>query len=200
MVLTGLKQMLTEAPEIELTGVYLSGKALLEGISQQVPDVLLLDLQLPDQSGEELAREILMKYPTVNILVLTSIDEIKSVKHMIQLGCKGYSLKNISQPALLDAIQLIYQQGLYLDPVLKEGFLQDALTRQHLKSSVPTVSRREKEILQMLAIGKSSKAIAEQLCISVHTVENHRKSLLRKLAAKNTPGLLNAAKQQGILD
>lgn len=201
MVLTGLRQMLGEDPNIVLTGVYQDGQSLIDGLAQQVPDVLLLDLHLPDRSGEELAEEILKKYPQVKIMVLSSIDEIKRVRHMIQLGCKGYSLKNISQPVLRSAIQLINQGGQYMDPVLKEELLQETLTQPHLRPSyIPDVTRREKQILGMMALGQSNKEIAEKLFISVRTVENHRKSLLRKFNVKNALGLFNAARQKGILD
>ncbi len=201
MVVKGLQQMLTENPDIDLTGVYLNGKDLLEGLTKKVPDVLLLDLHLPDRTGEDLAREVLSTYPHLKILVLSSIGDIKRVKDMMQLGCKGYSLKNISQKALLAAIEELHQGGQYLDPVLKEELLQESITQQHLRPSyIPEVTRREKEILDMLSTGQSNKEIADQLFISIRTVENHRKSLLRKFNVKNALGLLMAAKQKGILE
>lgn len=201
MVVKGLRQMLAEDPNILLTGVYLNGQALIDGLTQTVPDVLLLDLHLPDRMGEDLAKEVLATYPHIKILVLSSIDDIKRVKHMMQIGCKGYSIKNIAQKALLSAIADIYSGGQYLDPVLKEELLQETITQEHLRPSyIPEVTRREKEILDMLSLGRSSKDIADQLFISIRTVENHRKSLLRKFNVKNSLGLLNVAKQKGILE
>lgn len=201
MVVKGLQQMLTESPDIYLTGIYMDGQTLLNGLKDDIPDVLLLDLHLPDSTGEKLAEEILDTYPAISILVLSSIDDIQRVKNMMQLGCKGYSLKNVSQKILLSAIEQVYRGGQYLDPVLKEELLQESITKQHLRPSyIPDVTRREKEILSMLSAGRSSKDIAKELFISIHTVENHRKSLLRKFNVKNSLALLNAAKQKGILD
>src|SRR5690606_39190938 len=93
MVLTGLTQML-EGSEVQLCGTYLSGGALLTALPEAVPDVLLLDLQLPDMSGEEVAKAVIREYPSVKILVLSSMNLLYRVKQMLQLGCRGYSLKN----------------------------------------------------------------------------------------------------------
>ncbi len=201
MVLKGLQQMLTEDPGIDLTGVYLNGKDLLEGLAKTVPDVLLLDLHLPDKTGAELAREILSVYPSLKIMVLSGSGDIKHVKEMMQIGCKGYSLKNIAQKTLLTAITQLYQGEHYLTPALKEGLFRESITQAQLRPSyVPEVTRREKQVLKMLAAGCRNKDIADQLFISVRTVENHRTSLMRKFDVNNALALINAAKQKGILE
>ncbi len=201
MVLKGLQQMLLEDAAISLTGVYVNGQALLEGLKTQVPDVLLLDLQLPDYTGEELARKALSMYPLIKIMVLSSIDEPKRVREMMRIGCHGYSLKNISQATLIAAIQKIYKGEQYIDPTVQGELMRELLVQEHLKElQVPEVTRREKEILDLIAEGSSSKDIAERLYLSIRTVENHRKSLLQKFEVKNAVALLKTAKKLGILD
>lgn len=201
MVLKGLQQMLLEDAAISLTGVYVNGQALLEGLKTQVPDVLLLDLQLPDYTGEELARKVLSMYPLIKIMVLSSIDEPKRVREMMRIGCHGYSLKNISQATLIAAIQKIYKGEQYIDPTVQGELMRELLVQEHLKElQVPEVTRREKEILDLIAEGSSSKDIAERLYLSIRTVENHRKSLLQKFEVKNAVALLKTAKKLGILD
>jgi len=199
MVLTGLQQML-EGSEIKLCGAYLSGAALLSALSEEVPDVLLLDLQLPDRSGEDIAKIVIDQYPSVKILVLSSIDLLYRVKQMLQLGCQGYSLKNVSRESLLKAIRTVNNNEEYIEPLLKEEMIQEMLHQKKTRpSSIPDVSRREQEVLDLLSKGNISRQIAGQLYISIRTVENHRKSLLHKFNVKNTVELLNAAKRLGVL-
>src|SRR5690606_31965683 len=103
-----------------LCGTYLSGSALLAALPEALPDVLLLDLQLPDMPGEEVAKVVIRQYPSVKILVLSSIDLIYRVKQMMQLGCRGYSLKNVSRESLLTAIRTVNNGAEYIEPALKE--------------------------------------------------------------------------------
>lgn len=199
MVLTGLEQMLNEHPDISIEGLYKSGAALLQGLKDRLPDVLLLDLQLPDIKGDELAATVIKTYPSVKILVLTSIDVLYRVKQMMKVGCAGYSLKNVSQASLIQAIKTVNKGEEYLDPVIKEELIREMMQfKKPRASSIPDITRREREILDLLSDGCSSKDIAEQLFISVRTVENHRKSLLHKFDVKNTPSLLKRAMELGL--
>ncbi len=201
MVLKGLQQMLTDDPGITITGVYPHGKALLEGLRQEEPDILLLDLQLPDYSGEELARQVLTLYPRIKIMVLSSIDETKRVREMMRIGCHGYSLKNVSQTTLIAAIHKIQKGQQYMDPAVQGELVRELWVQENIRSRhIPEVTRREKEILLLLAEGCSSKDIADRLSLSIRTVENHRKSLLQKFDVKNAVTLLKTAKELGVLE
>ncbi len=201
IVLRGLQQMLLEDKSIGLVGAYTNGKALLEGLTQSLPDVLLLDLQLPDYNGEELARKVLSLYPDLKIMVLSSIDEPKRVREMLGIGCLGYSLKNISQTSLINAIEKIHRGGQFIDPAIQAELMRELLTQEKLKEQqVPELTRREKEILDLIAEGISSPEIAERLFLSVRTVDNHRNSLLQKFEVKNAIALLKAARKFKIID
>ncbi len=199
MVLTGLQQMLLDC-DIELCGAYLTGNELLNGLSLKMPDVLLLDLQLPDIPGEKITPILLSKYPQIRILVLSSIDVTYRVRTMLQLGCTGYSLKNVSRDSLLEAIATVYKGEEYIEPSLKEEMLKEAQQDNRRSNfTLPTVTRREKEILKLLSEGNTSQQIADKLYLSIRTVENHRKNILHKFDAKNTVELLNAAALLGLI-
>lgn len=200
MVLTGLQHMLSAQKGIKLCGLYINGISLLEGLKQVVPDVLLLDLQLPDMQGEELAAQVLDRCPSIRILIVTSIDAIPRVKKTMQIGCRGYSLKNISPESLTHAIRTIYEGGEYLDPLIREELLKETLYQNRSRSAAgtPNITRREMEILKLLLQGNSSKDIAGKLFLSTRTVDNHRKSLLYKFNVKNSNGLVKAAMDMGI--
>ncbi len=199
IVLTGLQQLLHTYEGITLCGAYLNGKNLLEGLELHKPDVLLLDLQLPDYTGEDLASIVLKQYPDVRILVLTSVDILQRVRNMLKLGCQGYLLKNVSQDLLQEAIRTVHRGELYIEPSLKEELFMDSVQRNVTSSPLSTVTRREKEILELLAAACTSQDIADKLFLSIRTVENHRKSLLHKFDVKNTVAMINKAMEMGIL-
>lgn len=198
MVLAGLRQMLEGDHTIKLCGLWGKGSDLRKGIAEAQPDVLLLDLQLPDISGEVLAEELLRQFSKLKILILTSLDNIQKVRSLIRIGCAGYSLKNVSRESLLLAIETVYNGGAYIDPILKEELLRDSLKKK--TSGTPEVTKREKEILLMLKDGNSSQQIAEKFYLSIRTVENHRKNLLHKFDVKNSLALLKAAQDFGVID
>ncbi|WP_118950371.1 response regulator [Taibaiella helva] len=197
MVISGIRNMLHYYKHLEVTDTYSSGAALMEGLKSGQPDILLLDLQLPDISGNELIRLITQQYPTISILVVTSMESAFHIKDAMRAGSKGYLLKTANRETLLEAIETIQQGGEYLEPSLKEQLLQDMLKRKSVSAS--PLTRREKEILGLISRELSSPEIAASLSISVRTVENHRFSLMQKLNAKNTVSLIRIAQEKGYL-
>ncbi len=199
MVISGIKNMLYYHKHIEVINTYKTGTALLEGLEKEQPDVLLLDIQLPDATGNELARIITKKYPDVKILVISSMESSFHVKDMMQHGCKGYLLKTSEEDIVLEAIEEVYHGGEYLEPSLKEDLLKSMLKIKKQTALSPSLTLREKEILQLITEGYTSPQIAEKLSISHRTVENHRFSLLQKLNVKNTAALMKTALQMGLI-
>src|SRR5690606_24247893 len=120
IAINGIQMMLSEQKDIQITATYTSGKALLQGLSEQQPDVLLLDILLPDYSGNELAAIISKQYPGVRMVVLTSLDAPTMVKSMLHHGCLAYLLKGADQPTLIKAIQYASRGLEYIEPSLKE--------------------------------------------------------------------------------
>jgi len=197
---SGLKKILNDFPHIRVEAIYGTGKDLLEGLRKEQPDVLLLDMHLPDLEGPALARDILKRYESLRILVLSSSDIIVQVKKMLQLGCMGYLLKDSDDVTIVKAIETVYEGGQFLSPVLQQRLLGDLFRNKQTDRYQAHLTRREKEILQLITREFTNQEIADKLFISLHTVDNHRSSLLQKMQAKNTAGLVRKAIEHGLID
>lgn len=195
LVLSGLRNVINSQEQMEVIASYSCGADLLSGLKNQQPDVLMLDMQLPDFSGKELAEIILKTYPSVKIIVLTGLEATYNIEEMMQLGCSGYLLKSSSDDVqLIQAIEEVYRGEYYLDTVLQKQLLTNILKKKKLAENIgQLLTRREKEILRLITEEYTNMEIAEKLSISIRTVETHRFSLLQKLNAKNTAGLVKSA-------
>jgi DNA-binding NarL/FixJ family response regulator len=195
IILNGLQKILAEAEHINVTALYNSGNELLEGLEQTQPDVLLLDIQMPDKTGIELAGIISKKYPAVKMIALTNVDVLTQMKQMLQKGCLGYLLKDVSPQILINAIETVHSGEQFLNETLKKQLL-NSLSGQDNKQ---IITRREKEILKLILEENTNQDIANKLFLSLRTVENHRNNLLQKLNVKNTAGLVKIALQEGLV-
>jgi DNA-binding NarL/FixJ family response regulator len=197
----GVQSMLQPYEHIQLIDTYTSARALLEGLKERQPDVLLLDIMLPESSGRELAEIISAQWPGVRMLALTSLDAPSHVKSMMRRGCAGYLLKDTDAETLAQAIQQVYEGKEFIEPVIKEQILQNVLKyRKNNADAFPKLTQREKEILTLIVQEHTSQEIADKLFISLRTVETHRFSLLQKLDAKNMVALTKIAMQMGLVE
>jgi DNA-binding NarL/FixJ family response regulator len=197
---SGIRSMLEGCATIEARGVYNSAPALLEGLTSFIPDVLLLDILMPGQSGKVLAPVIKELYPSVKIVALTSLDAPAMVSCMMRRGCSGYLLKDTDRENLITAIEIVHSGKEFIDPSLKEKILIKVIhPGQEKDMVVQQITKRELQILKLLAEEHTTREISEQLFISFRTVENHRYSLLQKLDVKNTVGLVKVALQLGLI-
>ncbi|HVW99546.1 MAG TPA: response regulator transcription factor [Candidatus Babeliaceae bacterium] len=199
-IINGVKNVLSFFKHIEILATYSNGKALMQGLQKEQPDVLLLDIQLPDISGNDLIRTITKEYPEIRTIILTSIDNIYHVKDIIRNGAKGYILKSTDDSILIEAIEQVYDNKEYIDPVIKEQLLESVLHNKSSSNAKPELTRREKEILKLIIAEKTNQEIAEELFLSLRTVEHHRYSILHKLDAKNTVGLVKKAIDMGLIN
>lgn len=195
IILNGLQKILAEAEHINVSALYNSGDELLEGLEKAQPDVLLLDIQMPGRSGIELAAIISKKYPAVKMIALTNVDVLTQMKQMLQKGCLGYLLKDVSPQILINAIETVNNGEQFLNENLKKQLL-NSLSGQDDKQ---LITRREKEILKLILEENTNQDIANKLFLSLRTVENHRNNLLQKLNVKNTAGLVKIALQEGLV-
>ncbi len=200
LVIDGLLNALSDVPDIVITGTYNNGASLLSGLQEILPDVLLLDLQLPDKKGTELVPILLQQYPNLHILILSGIESSPYIREMMQKGCKGYLLKsNTDKVVLTNAIREVYNGGIYLEASLKEQLLHEMLiVKRKMDKLSPRITRREREVLNLIMKELTNQEIADKLFISLRTVETHRYNLLQKLNAKNTAGLLRIAREMGL--
>lgn len=200
LVIDGLLNALNDVPDIVITGTYNNGASLLSGLQEILPDVLLLDLQLPDKKGTELVPILLQQYPHLHILILSGIESSPYIREMMQKGCKGYLLKsNTDKVVLTGAIREVHNGGIYLEASLKEQLLHEMLiVKRKIDKLSPRITRREREVLNLIMKELTNQEIADKLFISLRTVETHRYNLLQKLDAKNTAGLLRIAREMGL--
>jgi len=187
MVVEGIRSMLQSEPEIVWLGHASNGDSCAAFLQQQQPDVLLLDINLPGRSGIDICREVKEKYPNMFVLALSTSNQQSFVQKMMANGASGYVLKNATQQELLEAIRTVVRGKTYFSQgaatVLKSKPVEDG----------PVVTRRELEVLQLLADGLTNNEIADRLFVSYTTVDSHRKSLISKLGAKNTAELIKLA-------
>lgn len=200
LVISGIRMMLSDQDTIQICATYTSGAALLAGLEKQLPDVLLMDILLPDINGNELAALINKSYPDVKMVALTSLDTPAMVKSMKYNGCKSYLLKGTDKVNLIKAIEAACTGNDFIDPSLAENLLQSIINPQKPKTAIPfQLSNREQEVLRLIATGATTQEIAGQLYISPRTVETHRLTLLKKLAARNTAELVSNAFRFGFV-
>lgn len=164
------------------------------------PDVLLLDVQMPGKDGIETCKIIHQKYPAIHIIALTNFEDVFYVRSMMKNGAQGYLLKTADIDVLLKAIETVYEGEEFYDEAIKAKLIQDSLFGKRRTGLVPMLTRREKEVLKLITDECTNAQIAEQLFLSLRTVEKHRTSLLQKLGVKNTAGLVKEAITKGLID
>jgi len=199
-MLKGLQGMLEGYTHLKVTALYPNGKALLAGLQQQAPDVLLLDVHLPDITGDELTRIIAHRYPDVKILILTSHDNIFFIRSLLRNGALGYILKTAEEEVLTAAIESVYAGIQFLSPEVKDTLVKDTLRLKQTFATQSELTPREKDIIRLIAEEYTSQEIAEKLLLSTRTVNNYRLGLMQKLDVKNMAGLIRKAIQMGLVE
>ncbi len=200
LVIDGLTLVLNNIDEFEIIATYNRAEDVLSSIDKNYPDVLLLDIELPDSTGTELARKLIKAYPELKILVLSGLSFHDVIRDMIKIGCKGYILKaGTNRQLLTEAIHAAHKGTLYIDPSIRDEFYHASIVAEKkMQKLAPKLSSREKEVLELVLLEMDNHQIAEQLCLSLRTIENHRYNILQKLNVKNTVGLVKAALNLGI--
>lgn len=192
MVIEGIRSLLLGEKDIEWMGHAMNASSCLAFLRQQEPDVILMDINLPDKSGIDLCKEVKAMYPAVAILGLSTFNQQPVIRNMMGNGASGYVLKNATKEELLTAITSVRMGKTYLSFEAVQSLRETA-------SEAPVITRREKQVLQLIAEGLTNTEIAEQLYISALTVNSHRKSLIEKFDATNTAMLIAKAMKGGIL-
>lgn len=193
MVIEGIRSLLQNETSIEWMGHATNADSCLYFLQNQVPDVILMDISMPGKSGFELCKEVREKYPSVFIIGLSTFNQQSFIQKMMDNGASGYVLKNATRDELLEAITTVLKGKTFLS-----GEAAMSL-RKNPDDDIPVITRREKEILEMIAEGLTNNEIAQRLFISVNTVDTHRRNLLTKFDVKNTASLIRAATRMQII-
>ena len=189
IIVEGIRSMLQYEKEIEWMGHAMNAESCMAFLQQHCPDVILMDINLPDKSGIDLCRDVKAKYPSIHIIGLSSFNQQSFIQKMMDNGASGYVLKNATREELTEAIEKVMDGHTFLS--------QEAVTTilKNEDSKIPIVTRREKEVLLLIAEGLTNIEIGEKLFISTTTVDTHRKNLMAKFEAKNTATLIRLAAQ-----
>ncbi|KPM32896.1 Two component transcriptional regulator, LuxR family [Croceitalea dokdonensis DOKDO 023] len=193
MVIDGFRLLLGHKDGIEVIGHALDAKEAFELLPQLQPDVLLLDINMPGMNGIEACKKMVKEYPDLKIIAITMHKESSLIKMMLGNGAKGYVLKNAGQDELVHAIETVYQGKMYLDAASNEIILttMGSHKKKHSPEGLfPKLSRREKEVLELILEEHTTQEIADKLFISFGTVETHRRNMLIKTGTRNTAGLV----------
>jgi DNA-binding NarL/FixJ family response regulator len=200
LVVSGLKLILDNSNNMELAGTYSNGMELLAGLKQRLPDVLVLDIHMPGQKGDELAETIIAAWPELKVLVVTNEDSVFYVKSLLRKGVHGYILKTTSEPVLLEAITTVFDGGQYIETAMMRKVMADTLQAQKKNAAIPELTEREKEVLRYIAQDLTSQQIAAKIFVSKRTVDYYRLSMLAKLGVKNVGALVKKGIQLGIIE
>ncbi|MGN6491081.1 MAG: response regulator [Agriterribacter sp.] len=186
MVIEGIRSLLQNEAGIEWAGHAMSAASCLAFLKQQLPDVILMDINLPDKNGIDLCKEVQSLYPSVFIIGLSTFNQQSFIQKMMDNGASGYILKNATHEELMEAIETVIKGKTFLSN-------ESAAILKKQDNSMPVITFREREVLELVAEGMTNNEIAQRLFISSTTVDTHRKSLLNKFAAKNTASLIRMA-------
>lgn len=200
VVIDGLRTMLAAFPQLEVVFTTQSGAALLDFLQTGAPDVLLMDIQMPEMNGIDLCKQVVRMHPQLRVIAFSSFDDSNYVKQIFRCGAKGYLLKNCDKETIVRAIEAVVEGEDYMDDAIKKILLQESLTGQRRSIFEVPLTKREKEILKHIAEGLSNQEIADKLFISLRTVETHRLNINQKLDVKNTAGLVKEALKRGLID
>ena len=195
MVLEGMKALLSNFDYMSVVGTATNAFEAMDKLKNQQVDVVIADINLPEVSGIDLTARIKKEYPSIKVLAMSTFKERSYISQMIKNGASGYLVKSASKEESEAAIQSANEGKLYLSLDINSIDLNTEIA-----PDAPVVSRREKEVLQLIVDGLTNPQIAEKLFISLHTVDSHRKNLLAKFNVNNTASLIRVAIKNNLVE
>jgi len=198
MVRQGFRMILSSQPDMEIIGEAGNGKEAVEMTAKLLPDVIVMDVAMPELNGIEATRKIIASLPRSRILALSMHKDSVYVREILRAGARGYLLKDSIDSDLLAAVRAVAKGEGYLSPAISDAVLTDY--RKHVTAPLDLLTSREREVLQMIAVGKTNKDIANELKLSVYTVDAHRGRIMEKLNLHSTGELVRFAVRNGLID
>ena len=200
MVREGLQSLVEKENDLEVVGMADNGRQALLLARRLKPDVVIMDIAMPELNGIDATRQIVAEVPGVKVIALSMHSEKQFVEGMLRAGVVGYLLKESAFEELIKAIRIVCAGKKYLSPDVTDIVLQDYLSpvNEKVSEQAPDLTLREREVLQLLAEGRATKEIAERLNISIKTVESHRKNIMTKLDLHTVAELTKYAVRHGL--
>jgi two-component system response regulator NreC len=198
IVRQGLKLILSANADMEIAGEAANGREAVDLAQKVKPDVVLMDVAMPELGGIEATRRMVEANPRVRVLVLSMHKEAVYVREILKAGARGYILKDAIDTELLHAVRSVARGDGYISPAVSGALLSDY--RQNVTDPADLLSNREREVLRLIAEGKTNKEIASRLNLSVYTVDSHRAKIMEKLNLHSTGELVRFAIKHGLAD
>ena len=195
----GLKALVNAQPDMEIVGESDNGRMTIQRAKELLPDVLLMDISMPELNGIQATEALRQQSPTIKILVLTAYKDKGYLDQLLKLGACGYILKLSAADDLIGAIRVVAAGGIYLDPQMADRIADGYVRSQFLRGEIKQreLTPREEEVLRLIAQGYSNKEISMRLKIAVKTVESHKANIMQKLDLTNRSGIVRYAVRQG---
>jgi DNA-binding NarL/FixJ family response regulator len=201
VVQDGLQAVLSTQPDFEIVGVAETGTEVLHIVAAKEPDIVLLDLEMPEMDGLEVLENLRSDHPTVKAIVFTAFDTDERIVGAVKAGAKGYLLKGAPSQDLFEAIRTVSAGGSLLQPVVASKLIEHVSGERDMAAQEKTtpLTERERQVLEQLALGKTNKEIASELVITERTVKFHVSSILSKLGAGNRTEAVTIAARDGLV-
>jgi len=200
IVRAGLRALIAAEPSLELAGEAAGGYEAIDLVEKTHPDVLVLDISMPDLDGIAVVKKVKPRYPDLRILILTVHEDEALLREAIRAGASGYVLKRAAEAELVSAIRIVMRGDLYVDPAMLRSLLLEEKSIRSEPQPVEPLTPREIEVLKLIVQGYTNRQIADKLCISVRTVEGHRANLCGKLGLRSRVELVRYAREHGLIE
>lgn len=194
LIIEGIRSLLETEKDIEWTGSVKLPEELMHSLKKEQPDVLLMDINLPQKSGLDLCKEVRQKYPAIHVIGISTSEQPSIIRKMIENGASGYLLKDASKKEIIEALHTVVSGKTYVNFSVAQ-----ALKSKTPDESLPVLTRREKEVLDLIAEGFTNQEIADKLFLDVTTINSHRKNMLTKYHVKNTAALVKLALSHNLI-
>jgi two-component system response regulator NreC len=201
IVRTGLRTLLNSEPSLELVGEATGGYEAIELVGKTHPDILLLDLSMPDLDGIAVTKTLKPQYPDLHILILTIHEDQALLREALKAGASGYILKRAAETELISSIHIIARGDMYVDPSMVRTLLDDKVRpASEPNETSETLTPREIDVLKLIVQGYTNRQVGEELNISIRTVEGHRANLSEKLGLRSRVELVRYARSHGLIE
>ncbi|HEX4084747.1 MAG TPA: response regulator transcription factor [Chthoniobacteraceae bacterium] len=198
LVRAGIRALIESVPGVAVAGEAGTGKEALILIGKAAPDIVLLDVALPDMSGLRVAERIAADFPGVKVIILSMHQGAEFVLQAFKAGVSGYIVKDAASGELAAAIHAVGRGETYLSPAISRLVIQASMEREKYTTPGPALTARQRQVLRLMVDGRTTKEIALTLKVSVKTVEAHRAHLMERLDIRDLPGLVRYAMRTGL--